>query len=770
MASGRAGRPLHPLAGLSRRGLKLLLRGDRQPQLSGRLRVEGVRETLSVTRDRWGIPHVRARNDEDAWFGLGFCQGQDRPFQLGTLARVAKGRLSESLGPEGLACDRYVRRMGIPQGADALWAAQTDTTRASISAFAAGIEAGMREGRRGRGPAAALVRSAPPSFDAQTLMAIELLFAHATQVRWRRQWADAVVLAHDGESALSELRGAATEPLDLDSQRTALDGTLRVVAGKALLDLSEGFEALEAWVCVGQDFDSWALPPERCAEPRALVASAPLAPVALPSPWYLAHLSTPGWEAAGATRVGLAGIEVGHNERAAWGLTPGISDRSTFRLRNVAGGDEGASSKRGPAPRREQIFVKGATTEAVEVRVQGRSVRWRSGTASDERDEPGEFSSTAGHVELRVEGSWLEPFDLAPRLGLVSAKSEERMAELADAWPRGGPELVWADERRIAQRVATPGDGGAADSGVFTRSRRGAEHVELAPHVGLDWFEPERGERLEAALDRDETWDVYELLQVQRDAHSTIWPHLRGRFLELLADLPRLAELRRGLESWDGISSADSWAATFVSAAWARIETLVLESMIPASMSAVASRPAAARALVSTLRPQCRRQWATALARGSHPRPGERGANELRRLLSELHDELSSKHGASKSDWRWGLVAPLELRDWASRWVPRAAAVFDCGPFAVDGEGHAPPSVDPHGRRRIAGLRAVLDVGAWDQGRYCLPGGQSENPLSPHRDDLLPLWLRGQGVPIAFGDAAVERNAEHRLWLEPGAG
>lgn len=36
----------------------------------------------------------------------------------------------------------------------------------------------------------------------------------------------------------------------------------------------------------------------------------------------------------------------------------------------------------------------------------------------------------------------------------------------------------------------------------------------------------------------------------------------------------------------------------------------------------------------------------------------------------------------------------------------------------------------------------------WDATRVALPGGQSGNPLSPHYDDLLAVWRRGEGVPL----------------------
>ena len=69
--------------------------------------------------------------------------------------------------------------------------------------------------------------------------------------------------------------------------------------------------------------------------------------------------------------------------------------------------------------------------------------------------------------------------------------------------------------------------------------------------------------------------------------------------------------------------------------------------------------------------------------------------------------------------------------------------------------------------RFIPSLRMVVDVGEWDEARFVLPGGQSGNPLSPHYDDMLPLWRKGEGVPIAWSPDRVETATRKTLSLTP---
>src|SRR4029078_9637843 len=70
-------------------------------------------------RDRFGVPHVRARSVHDVTFALGFCHGQDRLWQLEFFRRATAGRLSEFAGEDSLPADRLMRTLGMRRAAEA---------------------------------------------------------------------------------------------------------------------------------------------------------------------------------------------------------------------------------------------------------------------------------------------------------------------------------------------------------------------------------------------------------------------------------------------------------------------------------------------------------------------------------------------------------------------------------------------------------------------------------------------------------------------------
>ena len=56
---------------------------------------------VTITRDAYGVPNIRAGNDRDLWFGVGYAIAQDRLVQLELFRRATHGRLAEVLGPTG---------------------------------------------------------------------------------------------------------------------------------------------------------------------------------------------------------------------------------------------------------------------------------------------------------------------------------------------------------------------------------------------------------------------------------------------------------------------------------------------------------------------------------------------------------------------------------------------------------------------------------------------------------------------------------------------
>jgi penicillin amidase len=65
---------------------------------------------VRITRDGYGVPHVKARNPYDVGFGMGQAQAQDRLFQMELVRKSATGNVAELFGRDFLNDDIDARR------------------------------------------------------------------------------------------------------------------------------------------------------------------------------------------------------------------------------------------------------------------------------------------------------------------------------------------------------------------------------------------------------------------------------------------------------------------------------------------------------------------------------------------------------------------------------------------------------------------------------------------------------------------------------------
>ena len=78
-----------------------------------RLNIEGLRDEVRVIRDEWGVPHIYANYEEDMFFAQGYCQAEDRLFQMDMLRRQVRGKLSEILGKDLISTDKFMLATGM---------------------------------------------------------------------------------------------------------------------------------------------------------------------------------------------------------------------------------------------------------------------------------------------------------------------------------------------------------------------------------------------------------------------------------------------------------------------------------------------------------------------------------------------------------------------------------------------------------------------------------------------------------------------------------
>jgi penicillin amidase len=596
-----------------------------------------------------------------------------------------------------------------------------------------------------------------------------------------------MLLQQDGPEALQALDNAYAD-------WNPVTRTVDRPAGPSLDRLAEDLASLVQPLGLGAASNHWALASSRTTTGRPLLANDPHLAPSIPPPWYLTHLRTPDWSVAGASFVGVPFIPAGHNEIAAWGVTAGLADNIDLYLEEP--GHDGRSVRDGDQlvpceVRREKIHVKDDDPILEDVLVTPR----------------GPIISpilTGPEALISMRATWMEPgsirgllrvhqvtnfvefqhavADSPASLNLVYADTADTVGwQLAGTVPRRNkawgtlPLPGWSNDAQWAAdpipfnempHCLNPGTGFVASA----NNKPTAD--DDGPYLGIDWVDGYRYARIVEVLKSRRNWDLPAMLALQLDELSIPWREMREIVLTTPVETQEAQEALELLRSWDGVIAAESPAAAvyelFVAAMLSRMARAKAPNafvwatrqgfhlLCPYSMFGIRQLSL----LVTLLRQQpegwFQPSWQT----------------EIGAALTQAVRSLRTKFGPSSDQWGWGSVRPVVLVHPLGTRRP-LDKIFNIGPFPWGGDGQTIAQTgrvltDPTANSTlVANLRMAIDVGNWEENSFVLAGGQSGNPLSPHYADQLVLWKRGEGIAIAWSEAAIGRVTQTTLRLKP---
>ena len=232
--------------------------------------------SVTVRRDDWGMPHVTAASEGEAFFGVGWAQAEDHLEVLLQTYAVLAGRGADALGARGALLDRAQLRWRHLERAREALPDLPDPVRTAHECFAAGV--------------AAYVDAHPDEVPTWT-PAVEPAMALA--VYRMHLWSTYMV-----GDALNVLTAAG---VDIDEE---------VRAEIAAADPTGG-ASNEVFLAPGRTADGGAV---LISDPHGSIAGFPMSEV---------RIRAGRLDAVGVCAIGAAVPILGHTRRLAWGLTTG---------------------------------------------------------------------------------------------------------------------------------------------------------------------------------------------------------------------------------------------------------------------------------------------------------------------------------------------------------------------------------------------------------------------------------------------------------------
>lgn len=739
------------------------------------VRVNGLKHPVEILVDRWGVPHVYAKDFDDAFFGQGFNAARDRLFQIDLWRRRGLGELSEMLGPKYVEQDKAARLFLYRGDMEEEWAAYGPKAKQMASAFAAGINAyvdwlGREPGRLPK--EFKLLGYRPTTWLPSDIVRIR---SHGLTGNLTSEVARANVICATGREngpKYDQFR-VRLQPQWEIRLPDGLDPCLPagVLATFSLASQGVRFSG-QLPADDGDGSNNWTIAPSKSATGRAIVASDPHRAYSTPSLRYIAHLSAPGLDVIGAGEPFLPGISIGHNGAAAFGLTRFYIDQEDLYIYelNPANTRQYRYGKDWETMRvaRETIRVKGAPPVEAELAFTRhgpviyadarrayavRSGWFQPGTAAYFGSASYMFAKNSGEFRSGIARS------LAPGLNYVYADVKG-----AIAWIVGGLAPVRPNWDGL---LPVPGDGRYEWAGFWrgdqlpsvSNPREGyfstSNEMNLPqayPHeqrkLGFEWSNVSRHERIDSVLRSLPKVSLEDSMKLQNDITSIPARRLVALLAPLRANNQKTEAALALLRGWNGVESTDSPQAALAEIWISRyLGKAFLASALPKS-AAEAIRSADVGMMLDTLE------------NGTTP---DR-ETLLLNTLTAAYVETERLLGANSSQWQWGklhhslLMHPLL----------KSAQV---GPFPKSGSPFTPNQsgyrLTDFQQTTGPSFRVVMDVGAWDNSRAVNYPGQSGDPASRHYRDLATMWLNGEYFPLLYTRSAVEKATRQRIVLKP---
>jgi penicillin amidase len=752
------------------------------PQTAGTVSVPGLGGEVAIVRDGDGVVTIRAASDADAFFALGFAHAQDRLFQMEMMRRLGAGRLSEVAGADTVGVDTYMRILGLYRLAEAEAARLPDDMRATVDAYAAGVNAYL----------ATRPGALPPEFQ----------LAGVDPEPWRPAdslvWGKLMAMQLSGNSSdellryrlsgrlspaqLNELWPAPpTDDLGVPQAEKPDD---RAALSPRVPDLLGGKGASNSFVVAGS----------RSATGKPLLANDPHLGLQNPIQWYLVRIETPALRLVGATAPGVPMLIIGHNGHVAWTFTTTHSDTQDLFVEKLLPDDParyvGPGGPLAFETREEVIKVDGEADVVLEVRhsrhgpilSDAPSLKWSDKThvlalawpalASDDATAVSLYrinrarSAEAFKAALADFDSPMQNIvyaDTAGHIGFVAAGRMPVRKKLSGAGQMPAPgwtgDYDWNGflERNALPHLADP------PAGWIATANNDIRPPGYAPFLGARWEAPYRYGRIADLIAATSQHSVATLAAIQLDTLSPaarqLLPGLlqgfqpEGNTEKTAADLLRAWDFRVGRERPEPLIFT-AWLMELNDAllrdklgeyveSFARFNFVDIGQLMRAEESS----------------------WCDAVGTPARETCGQRAAEAFARAVGKLADA----YGSDPTRWRWGDAHRARFSHPLFDRIPVLRDLLH-DPIAADGDNftvnRATPRVDfesvvypdVHG----AGLRAVFDLADLDRSRFILAGGQSGNPFSPHYGNQIERWRDGQTIEIRGGGDEV-------LTLLPGS-
>lgn len=767
------------------------------PDIESTKELYGLNDPVSIVRDKWGIPHIRANNEADAFFAQGFATAQDRLWHMDYDRHRALGRWAEIAGELGVPEDRLMRTFGVERASKLDLEVCDVASQLMVKAYAAGINAFIDETRTL--PVEYLLTEKEPElwepWHCFAVYKVRNMLMGTYEVKlWRARLANVLGV----EDATPLFRGYPDKSLV-----STPPGELY---GKSQLDPSESLSsALEELHWLGEvdgGSNAWAISGEKTKSGLPLIAGDSHRFLDTPNVYYQTHINCPEFICSGYSLPGVPGMpHFSHNKYVAWGMTHGFGDYQDlfiekFRLNNEKLEYQYQDEWFEAEVSDEKISVKDSDSISLEV------VRTRHGPIVAGKARSG-YGLAFSHTGTNSGTPWMNTVHAL----LLSKNADETESSLKD-WTEPVNNFVYADvygdygyryRGRIPVRDISnawnpvPGWTGDyewtgqipfdelphirnPDMGYVVTCNN-APTTSDYPHYINTYFAPDwRAQRI--SLDLSNIVNGEATAESMGEIHADRTSIPAQIFVEKINEIkstdPSIEQARVILKNWDCRMDKESSGAAIYSAARSHFYELIIRDQLGLlADEALAPRNSFGRGAAAHAGQLLAQAFNAMKVDDTSMLNGEyEWKNLIKQALVAGVNELQERLGPSMESWRWGTIHHTKPKHPLSRVFPDCAELLDPPSLETHGDSDTPLAGgyglgDKYVQVLMSVNRYIHDPSDWRLSRWIVPLGVSGHPGSSHYADQSTLWAEVQTTRQLWDWDEIEALATSNQVLTP---
>jgi penicillin amidase len=707
--------------------------------------------------------------------------------------RVARGKVSEFAGKDGLDSDRICKTMGYERVAKKDWELFGPEEHKIIFSYCAGINAFIKDNKDNLPIEFSLLKMEPELWEPIDVISFSRLLISLLSWGWYDEIIRAKLIETVGSEAASELDNTYTPHHPI---------TLPEGIEFNMIELDEKFHAFQGpYIPKLNGSNAWTVHGSKTVTGKPYLCNDPHLTLRVPNIWYMMHIHCPEYEVSGVSVPCLPMVLIGHNEYIGWGITLSFTDIEDVYVEKFT--DDTCSSYihenkiLNTEIFEEKIYVKDEKDPYIEkvlATIHGPVISDITGykhqklTLCSQARKPSKAvlgwdllnkakdwnGFVDGVKEITAPGLNIVYADTAGNIGYynsgkVPVKTKETASLPMPGWTG---EFDW---KSFVPFEEMPHAFNPKQGYILTCNHK--IEPDNYPHfLGDIYMNGYRAKRIEEHFNKKEKFAPNDFVEMQMDFYCVPGKQFAEMYQGLEMETAELRKYTEMLLKWDGVLGANQIDATIYKVSKLMVVRRLYESAIDDKRLIDELLGRGFNTFYGPVNSFLGHNTVTLLRILNDENSWwlkKAGGKEklLKEGMKNAIDWLKLNYGTDTSKWVWGNLHAIVFSHALSVKKP-LDKIFNVGPYPIGGDTDTPfqtciLSAEGYGGELGApSYRQIIDFENFDKSTIIMPLGQSGNIASPYYKNQLRDWFEGRSFPMCWSRASVEKHKAHSLVLK----